>query len=102
VAAVRSDPPAPPPTGLERRSPERLVVELGGLCLGAHERTWLAVDDATLHLCSAIDLVEDCGRRVRTAKGLSATGRADILADLANLASEIGGVLQARPAAPVA
>src|SRR6266699_1743307 len=25
VAAVRNDPPAPPPTGLERRSPERLV-----------------------------------------------------------------------------
>ena len=93
VAAVRSDPPAPPPTGLERRSPERLVVELGGLCLGAHERAWWAVDQATVYLCSALELLEGCAARVRTAEGLSATRRAHILADLANLADVIEGAL---------
>jgi len=93
VAAVRSDPPAPPPTGLERRSPERLVVELGGLCLGAHERAWLAVDQATVYLCSALELLERCAGRIRTAEGLSATERAHILADLANLADVIEGAL---------
>ena len=46
IAPVRRDLPAPPPTGLERRSPERLIIELGALCLGAHERAWLAVDEA--------------------------------------------------------
>jgi hypothetical protein len=95
VAAVRSDPPAPPPTGLERRSPERLVVELGGRCLGAHEGAWSAVDQATVYLCSALDLLEDCLGRVRTADGLSASGRAHILADLANLADVIDGALRA-------
>jgi hypothetical protein len=95
VAAVRSDPPAPPPTGLERRSPERLVVELGGLCLGAHERAWLAVDQATVYLCSALERLEGCAGRVRTAEGLSATGRAHLLADLANLADVIDGALEA-------
>jgi hypothetical protein len=95
VAAVRSDPPTPPPTGLERRSPERLVVELGGLCLGAHERAWLAVDQATLYLCSALELLEGCAGRVRTAARLSATERAHILADLANLAAVIDDALHA-------
>src|SRR3989442_2423344 len=57
VAAVRSDPPAPPPTGLERRSPERLLVELGGLFLWAHERAWSAGDPTAAHSCSASQLV---------------------------------------------
>jgi len=35
VAPVRSRPAAPPPAGLERRSRERLVLELAGLSLGA-------------------------------------------------------------------
>jgi signal transduction histidine kinase len=35
VAPVRSRPAAPPPTGVERRSRERLVLELAGLSLGA-------------------------------------------------------------------
>src|SRR6058998_1278281 len=95
VAAVRNDPPEPPPTGLERRSPERLVVELGGLCLGAHERAWLAVDQATVYLCSALDLLETCLGRIRTADGLSAHGRAHILADLAGVADVINDALRA-------
>lgn len=94
VAAVRSDPPAPPPTGLERRSPERLVVELGGLCLGAHERTWSAVDQATVYLCSALELLESCLLRVRTADGLSANGRAHLLADLAGVSDVLNDALR--------
>lgn len=35
VAPVRSRPAAPPPTGTERRSRERLILELAGLSLGA-------------------------------------------------------------------
>jgi hypothetical protein len=93
VAAVRSDPPAPPPTGLERRSPERLVVELGGLCLGAHERAWWAVDQATVYLCTALDLLEGCLGRVRSVEGLTPSGRAHMLADLANLADAINGAM---------
>src|SRR5947209_12973329 len=35
VAPVRSRPPAPPPGGRERRSKERLALELAGLALGS-------------------------------------------------------------------
>src|SRR5207249_8708871 len=38
VAPVRDDLPAPPPAAIERRSPERLTLELVGLSLGALER----------------------------------------------------------------
>lgn len=34
VAPVRTRPPAPPPGGRERRSRERLTLELAGLCIG--------------------------------------------------------------------
>lgn len=34
VAPVRRQPPAPPPDGVERRSRERMTLELAGLCLG--------------------------------------------------------------------
>jgi signal transduction histidine kinase len=37
VAPVRSRPPGPPPGGVERRSRERLILELAGLCLGTLE-----------------------------------------------------------------
>jgi len=36
VAPVRSRPAAPPPSGVERRSRERLVLELAGLSLRRH------------------------------------------------------------------
>jgi len=94
VAAVRSEPPAPPPTALERRSPERLVVELGGSCLGAHERTWSAVDQATVYLCSALELLERSVTRVRSADGLSPNGRARLLADLAGVFDVINDALR--------
>ncbi|MGH7569918.1 MAG: sensor histidine kinase [Gemmatimonadales bacterium] len=38
IAPVRTHAPAPPPDGLERRSRERLTLELTGLCLGLGER----------------------------------------------------------------
>jgi signal transduction histidine kinase len=38
VAPVRRDPPAPPPGGQERRSRERMTLELAGLCVGLLER----------------------------------------------------------------
>jgi signal transduction histidine kinase len=38
LAPVRSLPPAPPPGGKERRSRERLTLELAGLCLGLLDR----------------------------------------------------------------
>jgi signal transduction histidine kinase len=38
VAPVRTRPPAPPPDGQERRSRERLTLELAGLCLGLLDR----------------------------------------------------------------
>ena len=38
VAPVRSQPPAPPPGGRERRSRERLALELAGLVLGLIDR----------------------------------------------------------------
>lgn len=38
VAPVRSAPPAPPPSGRERRSAERLTLELTGLCIGLIDR----------------------------------------------------------------
>ena len=94
VAAVRNDPPAPPPSGLERRSPERLVVELGGLCLGAHETAWLAADQATVYLTSALELLENLLGRIRTAEGLSPRRRAHFLADLAGIADVIDGALR--------
>src|SRR5213593_2307991 len=38
VAPLRARPPAPPPEGRERRSRERLTLELAGLCLGLLDR----------------------------------------------------------------
>jgi len=39
IAPVRARPPAPPPTGRERRTKERLTLELAGLCLGLLDRS---------------------------------------------------------------
>jgi hypothetical protein len=46
IAPVRSRPPAPPPNGRERRSRERITLELAGLCvgLGAHVRGSVPLD----------------------------------------------------------
>jgi two-component system, NtrC family, sensor kinase len=39
VAPVRAEPAAPPPRGVERRSRERMVLELTGLCTGVIDRS---------------------------------------------------------------
>ncbi len=38
IAPVRSRPPAPPPSGRERRCRDRLTLELAGLCIGLLDR----------------------------------------------------------------
>src|SRR2546429_8876410 len=38
IAPVRTEPPQPPPAGGERRGPERLTLELAGVCIGLIER----------------------------------------------------------------
>jgi hypothetical protein len=93
VAPVRLDTPAPPPSGIERRSPERLVIELAGLSLGALERIWQAADQATVYLCAALEVLDTCLGRVRSADGLSVGARAHLLADLAGVADAIDGAL---------
>ncbi|MGA2382730.1 MAG: hypothetical protein ABSG61_04770 [Gemmatimonadales bacterium] len=42
IAPVRSDVPAPPPHGVERRKKERMTLELAGLCLGLIEERFAA------------------------------------------------------------
>lgn len=42
IAPVRSDVPAPPPGGMERRKKERMALELAGLCLGLIEERFQA------------------------------------------------------------
>ena len=95
VALVRSDLPAPPPAGIERRSPERLTLELAALSLGALERIWAAADQATVYLCAALAVLDECLGRVREADGLTTATRAHLLADLAVVADAIDGALSA-------
>ena len=47
IAPVRARPPAPPPDGRERRSRERLTLELTGLCLGLLDRREAAAQAPT-------------------------------------------------------
>ena len=46
IAPIRTRPPAPPPGGRERRSPERLTLELAALCLGLIDRGGPAIEVA--------------------------------------------------------
>jgi len=92
---VRADVPAPPSAGVERRSPERLTLELASLSLGALERMWATADQATIYLCAARAMLENCMGRVCGADGLSTTSRAHLLADLAGIAEAIDGALKA-------
>jgi signal transduction histidine kinase len=110
VAPVRNAPPAPPPSGRERRSAERLTLELTGLCIGLidrredgaaapaveanslqgrhltpgvvahHARTPLATAAAGLHA-----LVESVGKMA----DLGADRRVALLGDLADIAESI-------------
>jgi histidine kinase/DNA gyrase B/HSP90-like ATPase len=108
VAPVRNAPPAPPPSGRERRSTERLTLELTGLCIGLidrredgpgapaadplqglhltpgvvahHVRTPLAAAAAGLHT-----VVESVGKMA----DLGADRRVALLGDLADIAESI-------------
>jgi hypothetical protein len=94
-ASVSTDPPAPPPTGIERRSPERLVLELTGRCLAALEPVWMAADQATVYLCAALEVLENLLTQVRVSEGLSIHTRAQLLAGLASVADSIDHALSA-------
>jgi signal transduction histidine kinase len=109
VAPVRGQPAGPPPSGLERRSRERLILELAGLCIGRLD----AGDDAKRRLPPAealwdlarqpsviahevgnplavalgnLDLSVDTLRRTES---LDPVLRAGLLDDLANVAQGI-------------
>jgi len=113
VAPVRRQPPAPPPGGVERRSGERMTLELAGLCLGLVEDapaptlqappspTRLSLHDAQLELLrkpsaiaaavanpltTALMSLELSLERVNGADQLEPGFRAGLLEDLASVA----------------
>jgi signal transduction histidine kinase len=110
VAPVRPEPAAPPPSGVERRSRERLTLELAGLGLGAlltleegrtgrpsgeaalrdlsHEPSVIA-HEAANPLTSAVVILEGSLDTVRQAVDLEPGVRAQLLADLATVAEGI-------------
>lgn len=113
VAPVRSRPAAPPPSGIERRSRERLVLELAGLSLGAiaaaeeGARRRLSPAEALWELARQPSVIAhevgnplavalgnlDIGLdAIRSATDLDGPFRAALLEDLANVA---GGIEQA-------
>jgi signal transduction histidine kinase len=110
VAPVRSRPAAPPPSGVERRSRERLVLELAGLSLGAiaaaedGSRRRLAPAEALWELARQPSVIAhevgnplavalgnlDLGiDAVRTASTLDAAFRASLLDDLGHVSEGI-------------
>jgi hypothetical protein len=96
VGLVRADPPGPPPNGIERRSPEQLIVEFVGLSLGALERLWAATSDqATVYLCSALELVKMSLLRVHSMPGISESARASLLSELYGVSGHIDNALVA-------
>jgi signal transduction histidine kinase len=106
IAPVRSQPPAPPPDGVERRSRERITLELAGLCLGLVDQTPRVVRPRTPEPDALAELVRQpsviahevanpltaalagldwCFRRVREAPELDAAFRAGLLEDLSGV-----------------
>jgi signal transduction histidine kinase len=105
VAPIRKRPPAPPPGGVERRSRERITLELAGLCLGltedAPDSRRLPEADAMAELArkpsviahevanpltAALAGLDMCLERVRGADQLEHDFRADLLEELAGVA----------------
>jgi len=129
VAPVRTQPPAPPPDGIERRSRERITLELAGLCLGlidagpgaAHPRLppaealWelarqpsIIAHEVGNPLAVALGNLDLSTETLRADKSLEPAVRAELLQDLANVAAGIEQAsdylraIQERPAAAAA
>jgi signal transduction histidine kinase len=107
VAPVSTQPPAPPPGGHERRSRERITLDLVGLCLGQFEppspgtgRPRLPESDALVELArqpsviahevanpltAALVNLELCVERVREDASLEPGFRGALLEDLGNV-----------------
>lgn len=106
VASVRTEPAAPPPDGVERRSRERITLELAGLCLGTVDRPaadappglpeprvlhdlWrqpgLLAHEVASPLTAAMAGLDGCMAAVREAPALEPTTRSDLLAQLAGV-----------------
>jgi len=104
VSPVRSRPPAPPPSGVERRSSERMTLELAGLCLGLLDNKtsdttrprlsdpdalfeWLRQPSVIAHevaspLTAALANLELSQQRIRADHTLDAGFREEVLEDL--------------------
>jgi anti-sigma regulatory factor (Ser/Thr protein kinase) len=111
VAPVRTRPPAPPPGGIERRSRERMTLELAGLCLGLMDRRvpstprprlsepdalleWLRQPSVIAHevanpLTAALASLELSLERLRRAPELTAALRDELLEELPGVAEGI-------------
>ncbi len=110
VAPVRTHPAAPPPAGVERRSRERITLELAGLCLGLVERPAVtgsrrlpeadALAELARHpsvvahevaspLTAALFGADSCRDTVEKAEHLEPAFRADLLEGLAAVADSV-------------
>lgn len=107
VAPVRTRPPAPPPAGVERRSKERMTLELAGLCIGlisqpspesARPRAtatdaaleWVRQPSVIAHevanpLTAALAYLELCTERVRDDGGLGPGAKKGLVEDLTSV-----------------
>jgi signal transduction histidine kinase len=105
IAPVRKRPPAPPPGGVERRSRERITLELAGLCLGLTEdmlesrrlpepdamaelarKPSVIAHEVANPLTAALAGLDQCLEHVRGADQLEHTFRAELLEELAGVA----------------
>src|SRR5438876_5350740 len=115
VAPVRTQPAAPPPRGIERRSRERITLELAGLCLGLIDqpsnasRPRLPEPDALVELArqpsviahevanpltAALASLDLCLDLVRAAESLERTFRVDLLQELAGVGEGMEQAIQ--------
>jgi hypothetical protein len=109
VAPVRKQPAGPPPGGRERRSRERITLELAGLCLGLVDQPpiasrrlpepdamaeWIRQPSVIAHevanpLTAALAGLELSADLVRTTPLLNPTFRAELLEELAGIGESL-------------
>ncbi|HXQ28093.1 MAG TPA: HAMP domain-containing sensor histidine kinase [Gemmatimonadales bacterium] len=114
VAPVRTEPPAPPPGGLERRSRERMTLEVAGLAVGLlarsePQRPRLAEPDALAELArqpsviahevanpltAALVSLELYVQRVRSVDGVDSSLRATLLEELGDVTAGLERALE--------